>query len=189
MPNFLPTSSGMGKNPYTAQTSQASSSVSLQDLNQRIVTPPQHTDSWDSLHNEDLPEPVLPWMKSESRQSLGSRTSVDTTSLHVMKRQMPDPALFCYGLGIMLLALLTYFKFYLRADVVLVGERMILDYFVSDSCYRRRVSIHIAAGLRRYYAEQSPCAIYIQSILVAMLWSHCRYRLHGLSQKQMEYRR
>ncbi|EPB84402.1 hypothetical protein HMPREF1544_08839 [Mucor circinelloides 1006PhL] len=147
MPNFLPTSSGMGKNPYTAQTSQASSSVSLQDLNQRIVTPPQHTDSWDSLHNEDLPEPVLPWMKSESRQSLGSRTSVDTTSLHVMKRQMPDPAvkkkqrwskhkwwllfsntiLFCYGLGIMLLALLTYFKFYLRADVVLVGERMILD--------------------------------------------------------------
>jgi len=92
MPNFLPTSSGMGKNPYTAQTSQASSSVSLQDLNQRIVTPPQHADSWDSLHNEDLPEPVLPWMKSESRQSLGSRTSVDTTSLHVMKRQMPDPA-------------------------------------------------------------------------------------------------
>lgn len=61
--------------------------------------------------------------------------------------------------------------------------------FASDSCYRRRVSIHIAAGLRRYYAEQSPCAIYIQSILMAMLWSHCRYRLHGLSQKQMEYRR
>ena len=94
MPNFLSATSVHGKNPYTSQTSQASSSVSLQDLNQRITTtPPQHSDSWESLQNDDLPEPVLPWMKSESRQSIGSHTSVDTTSLHVMKRQMPDPAI------------------------------------------------------------------------------------------------
>lgn len=93
MANFLSTTSVHGKNLYISQTSQASSSVSLQDLNQRIATPPQHADSWESLQNDDLPEPVLPWMKSESRQSLGSRSSVDTTSLHVMKRQMPDPAI------------------------------------------------------------------------------------------------
>ena len=71
-------------------------------------------------------------MKSESRQSFGSssRNSVDTASLHVVKRYAPDPAikkkqrwtrhkwwlllsntlLFCYGLGILLLALLTFFK-------------------------------------------------------------------------------
>lgn len=124
----------------------------------------------------------------------------------------------------MLLALLTYFKckgmeytqdtymmskknllVYLRADVVLVGERMILNCkqrhptaktriwlmstSISDSCYRRCVSIHIAVGLCWYYAEQPPCTIYIQSILMAMLWPHRRYRLHSLSQKQMEYRR
>ncbi|KAI9012552.1 tetraspanin Tsp2 [Phycomyces nitens] len=102
---------------------------------------------WDSV--EDLPEPVLPWMKSESRQSLGgaSRNSVDTASLHVVKRYAPDPnikrkqrwtphkwwllfsntALFCYGLGILVLALLTFFKFFLRADVLIVGERIILN--------------------------------------------------------------
>ncbi|KAI9258100.1 Tetraspanin family-domain-containing protein [Phascolomyces articulosus] len=102
---------------------------------------------WDSV--EDLPEPVLPWMKSESRQSFGasSRSSVESGSLHVVKRYQPDPdqkkrqiwtarkwwilfsnaILFCYGLGILLLALLTFFKLYQRADVVIVGERMILN--------------------------------------------------------------
>lgn len=46
---------------------------------------------WDSV--EDLPEPVLPWMKTESRQSFGgsSRNSVDSNSLHVIKRYAPDP--------------------------------------------------------------------------------------------------
>ncbi|KAI8981975.1 Tetraspanin family-domain-containing protein [Mycotypha africana] len=34
--------------------------------------------------------------------------------------------LFCYGLAGMLFALLTYFKFYLRADVVVVGQPVIL---------------------------------------------------------------
>ncbi|KAI7884791.1 tetraspanin Tsp2 [Lichtheimia hyalospora FSU 10163] len=102
---------------------------------------------WDSV--EDLPEPVLPWMRSESRHSFGasSRSSVESNSLHVMKRYVPDPdqkkrqiwtkrkwwilfsntLLFCYGLAILLYALLTFFKFYLRADVVIVGERMILN--------------------------------------------------------------
>jgi hypothetical protein len=77
--------------PYTSQTSQASSSVSLQDLRQHKQ--PQQYDSWESINHQqdhDLPEPVLPWMKSESRNSLGSRSSVDTTSLHIMKRQTPD---------------------------------------------------------------------------------------------------
>ncbi|KAI7852990.1 hypothetical protein BDC45DRAFT_512014 [Circinella umbellata] len=102
---------------------------------------------WDSV--EDLPEPVLPWMKSESRQSFGasSRSSVESGSLHVVKRYQPNTdqkkrqiwtarkwwilfanaILFCYGLGILLLALLTFFKLYQRADVVIVGERMILN--------------------------------------------------------------
>lgn len=46
---------------------------------------------WDSV--EDLPEPVLPWMKTESRQSFGesSRNSVESNSLHVIKRYAPDP--------------------------------------------------------------------------------------------------
>lgn len=46
---------------------------------------------WDSV--EDLPEPVLPWMRSESRHSFGasSRSSVESNSLHVMKRYVPDP--------------------------------------------------------------------------------------------------
>ncbi|CAO3643481.1 unnamed protein product [Mucor hiemalis] len=134
--------------PYSTQKSQASSSVSLQDLRPNRA---QNYDSWESIQQDggQLPEPVLPWMKSESRQSFGSssRNSVDTASLHMVKRYAPDPAikkkqrwtkhkwwlllsntlLFCYGLGILLLALLTFFKFYLRADVVLVGERMVLN--------------------------------------------------------------
>lgn len=39
-----------------------------------------------SLRDGDLPEPVLPWLKSESRQSLGSQSSVDTSGLHTVKR-------------------------------------------------------------------------------------------------------
>ncbi|RCH98811.1 hypothetical protein CU097_012488 [Rhizopus azygosporus] len=128
---------------YIHQTSHASSSVSLHDIRPN----PRQYDSYESVVNNDLPEPILPWMKSESRQSLGSRTSVDTASLHVVKRQFPNPSvkkkqrwskhkwwllfsntlLFCYGLGILLLALLTFFKFYLRADVVIVGEKLILN--------------------------------------------------------------
>ncbi|KAI7871529.1 tetraspanin Tsp2 [Spinellus fusiger] len=90
----------------------------------------------------------MPWMKSESNTSLGgARQSVDTASLHVVKRFAPDPnikkkqrwtphkwwlliantVLFCYGLGVLVLALLTFFKFYLRADVLIVGERMLLN--------------------------------------------------------------
>ncbi|CAO3598982.1 unnamed protein product [Absidia cylindrospora] len=101
---------------------------------------------WDS--GDDLPEPVLPWMRSESRQSLGgvSQSSVDATGLHVMKHHVPDTmkkkqrwtlhkwwllfsnsVLFCIGLGLLLAALLTYFKLYQRADVVIVGEKVILD--------------------------------------------------------------
>lgn len=45
---------------------------------------------WDS--SDDLPEPVLPWMRSDSRQSLGGTTqsSVDATSLHIVKRHVPE---------------------------------------------------------------------------------------------------
>ncbi|RCI03704.1 hypothetical protein CU098_010512 [Rhizopus stolonifer] len=120
--------------PYAPQVSCPSSSASLQDIR-------PHPRAMDSFDSRDLQEPVLPWMKTESRQSL------DTTSLHIMKRQLDDPSvkkkqrwskhkwwlllsntmLFCYGLGILLLGLLTYFKFYLRADVVLVGQEMILN--------------------------------------------------------------
>lgn len=81
--------------PYSSQTSEASSSVYLQDLSQHPNNKrPQQYDSWESINHQqdhDLPEPVLPWMKSESRNSLGSsRSSVDATSLHIMKRQTPD---------------------------------------------------------------------------------------------------
>ena len=56
---------------------------------QRLSSEPNSP--WDSV--EDLPEPVLPWMKSESRQSFGasSRSSVESGSLHVVKRYQPDP--------------------------------------------------------------------------------------------------
>ncbi|CDH51974.1 tetraspanin tsp2 [Lichtheimia corymbifera JMRC:FSU:9682] len=106
---------------------------------------------WDSV--EDLPEPVLPWMKTESRQSFGgsSRNSVDSNSLHVIKRYAPDPTakkrqlwtarkwwillantlLFCYGLAILLFAILTFLKFYQSADVVIVGERKILNLIIA----------------------------------------------------------
>lgn len=95
------TSKALGGHPYGSQTSQASSSVSLQELRQTNnarasnSTAPQQFDSWESINHQDdeLPEPVLPWMKSESRQSIGSRNSVDTTSLHVVKRYAPDPAI------------------------------------------------------------------------------------------------
>lgn len=73
---------------YIHQTSHASSSVSLHDIRPN----PRQYDSYESVVNNDLPEPILPWMKSESRQSLGSRTSVDTASLHVVKRQFPNPS-------------------------------------------------------------------------------------------------
>lgn len=45
---------------------------------------------WDS--SDDLPEPVLPWMRSDSRQSLGGTTqsSVDAASLHIVKRHVPE---------------------------------------------------------------------------------------------------
>ncbi|KAI8977878.1 tetraspanin Tsp2 [Pilobolus umbonatus] len=107
--------------------------------------------SWNGTMDNVLPEPVLPWMKSESRNSLGSRSSIDGASLHVMKRYTPDPnlkkkqrwtkhkwwlllsnsLLFCYGLGIMLLSVLTYFKFFQRADTIIVGQRVILDLIFS----------------------------------------------------------
>ncbi|KAI8376262.1 uncharacterized protein BYT42DRAFT_498112 [Radiomyces spectabilis] len=82
--------------------------------------------------NTTLSGPVLPWMKTESRSSFGasSRTSLDTSSFHVVKRYAPDPSLkkkqrwtahkwwlllsntilFIYGLAILLLGLLTIFK-------------------------------------------------------------------------------
>lgn len=82
---------GIG-HPYASQNSQASSSVSLQDMRHTSRPSTTPVESWDSTQ-DDLPEPVLPWMKSESRQSLGSRSSVDTTSLHVVKRYTPDPAI------------------------------------------------------------------------------------------------
>ncbi|KAI8098824.1 tetraspanin Tsp2 [Halteromyces radiatus] len=108
---------------------------------------------WDS--SDDLPEPVLPWMRSESRQSLGgvSQSSVDAASLHVVKRFVPDTikkkqrwtlhkwwlllsntVLFCMGLGILLAALFTFFKLYQRADVVIVGERVILNLILATGC-------------------------------------------------------
>jgi hypothetical protein len=116
----------LAKHPYTSQASHTSSSDSILQENA------------DSL----LEQPVLPWMKSESRNSMQS----STTSLHTMKRFVPNNLnkkkrwskhkwwlllantmvhayklviiiktnnrlkLFCYGLGIMLLALLTIFK-------------------------------------------------------------------------------
>lgn len=100
MSNFLSIhnnkTQGATGNPY-AQESQSSSSVSLQEIRQsRPNSSPQY-DSWESSNNQSdqLPEPVLPWMKSESRQSFGSssRTSLDTASLHVVKRYAPDPAI------------------------------------------------------------------------------------------------
>ncbi|KAI8885158.1 hypothetical protein K501DRAFT_246548 [Backusella circina FSU 941] len=117
--------------PYAPQTSQSSS---LRDNNSA----------------GDLPEPVLPWLKSESRQSLRSQSSsVDTSGLHTVKRNaitsaqqgtkkkrwtkhkwwmlLSNTLLFCYGLGTLLLAFLTFFKFYLRADVMVVGERTIVN--------------------------------------------------------------
>ncbi|KAI8074780.1 hypothetical protein BC940DRAFT_289077 [Gongronella butleri] len=104
---------------------------------------------WDS--SDDLPEPVLPWMRSESRNSLGnssqlSQLSVDANGLHAVKRFTPDrenkrqrwtmhkwwllgsnTILFCIGLGALMAALLTYFKFYLRASVVIVGDFTLLN--------------------------------------------------------------
>ncbi|CAO3679013.1 unnamed protein product [Rhizopus stolonifer] len=98
--------------------------------------------SHQSRLDNDLQRPVLPWMHTES---LASHNSLE--SLHTMKRQWVDPSLkkkqrwskhkwlllfsntllFCYGLVTLLLSLLTLFKFYLRADVILVGERPILN--------------------------------------------------------------
>lgn len=98
--HFLSVNKKPGGLPYGI-SSEASSSVSLQELRQNNVrtsnsASPQQYDSWESIHHQqddELPEPVLPWMKSESRQSIGSRNSVDTTSLHVVKRYAPDPAI------------------------------------------------------------------------------------------------
>ncbi|KAI9263700.1 hypothetical protein BY458DRAFT_438650 [Sporodiniella umbellata] len=89
----------------------------------------------------DLQRPVLPWMRTESFMSNNSMES-----LHTMKRQWIDPTLkkkqrwskhkwwllfsntllFCYGLVTLLLTLVTIFKFYLRAEVILVGQQPIL---------------------------------------------------------------
>ncbi|ORX62997.1 hypothetical protein DM01DRAFT_1331094 [Hesseltinella vesiculosa] len=106
---------------------------------------------WDST--DDLPEPVLPWMRSESRNSLGgtSQLSVDAASLHAVKRYIPEQIntkrqrwtlhkwwllfsntlLFCIGLGAMMIGILTYCKFYLRAEVVIVGESVLLNLILS----------------------------------------------------------
>ncbi|KAJ2955424.1 hypothetical protein NQZ79_g8574 [Umbelopsis isabellina] len=98
---------------------------------------------WNST--EHLPEPpVLPWVRnSESRQS----QSLDASSLHVMKRYNPsdeqvkkkarwtvhkwwmlvsNTLLFIYGLGGVMLGILTYFRLYLRADVIIVSEPLLL---------------------------------------------------------------
>lgn len=58
---------------------------------QRLSSEPNSP--WDSV--EDLPEPVLPWMRSESRNSFGnmSRSSVESGSLHVVKRFVPDASM------------------------------------------------------------------------------------------------
>jgi hypothetical protein len=80
-----PTLTAARGHPYV---SQASSSASLQDTRPN----PRPYDSYESFPINGLQEPVLPWMKSESRQSLGSRSSLDTTSLHIMKGQFPDPS-------------------------------------------------------------------------------------------------
>ncbi|KAI8355146.1 hypothetical protein BD560DRAFT_407306 [Blakeslea trispora] len=79
-----------GGHPYAPQSSESSSYVSLQNLNSHPNRPSilLHDSSDEQT---DLREPVLPWMKSESRQSIGSqRSSVDASSLHIMKRQIPD---------------------------------------------------------------------------------------------------
>lgn len=73
------------EHPYVSQPSHPSSSVSLQDMR-------PYPKPYESAVDNNLQEPVLPWMKSESRQSLGSRSSIDATSLHIVKRQFPDPS-------------------------------------------------------------------------------------------------
>lgn len=62
------------QHPYTSQASHSSSSESIQE---------KQIDDHDSM----LEQPVLPWMKSESRNSM---QSIDTTSLHMMKRLVPN---------------------------------------------------------------------------------------------------
>ncbi|KAH8552535.1 tetraspanin Tsp2 [Umbelopsis sp. PMI_123] len=101
---------------------------------------------WNSAEYLPTP-PVLPWIPNSERSSF--RTSVDASSLHVMKRFNPSTVdnqtkkrrrwtvhkwwmlvsntiLFIYGLGGVLLAVLTYFKLYLRADVIIVTELLLL---------------------------------------------------------------
>lgn len=71
------------KHPYTSQASHTSSSESIPQANHSSSSISRVEEDNDSL----LQQPVLPWMKSESRNSM---QSVDTTSLHVMKRLVPD---------------------------------------------------------------------------------------------------
>lgn len=74
-----------GNHPYTSQASHASSyaSQASHSSNDSIQELPLNDIDRDSL----LEQPVLPWMKSESRNSI---QSVDTNSLHVMKRLVPN---------------------------------------------------------------------------------------------------
>ncbi|KAL1915673.1 uncharacterized protein VTP21DRAFT_6432 [Calcarisporiella thermophila] len=104
----------------------------------------------------DLEEPTLPWMDDERRWSRGSLavSEADAGSLHIVKR-LPDAPrtgperwtrykwwlllantmLFAYGIGGVVCALLTWFKLYLRADVIIVGERLILNLLTAASVF------------------------------------------------------
>ncbi|OZJ06427.1 hypothetical protein BZG36_00460 [Bifiguratus adelaidae] len=115
----------------------------------------------DSDPENALPEPVMPWLRSEAGSrptspGMGpgylhspwrdSMASISGSSLHVVKRFPEAPGLkkrmrwtkhkwlllfantllFIYGLGCVILALLTYFQLYLRAPVVIVSEETLL---------------------------------------------------------------
>ncbi|KAI7856575.1 tetraspanin Tsp2 [Circinella umbellata] len=108
------------------------------------------------MDQQNLPRPVLPWIASTDNVNRGptastlshsSLSSTTPTSVHLMKHYVQDhnaerkmrwstfkwwiilsnTLLFCYGLGILLLAILTFGKFYLRADVFIVGQKTLLN--------------------------------------------------------------
>ncbi|GAB5590825.1 hypothetical protein Unana1_05725 [Umbelopsis nana] len=118
----------------------------------------QNISPWNSAEHLPTP-PVLPWVSSAEPATASMRNSVDTSSLHVVKRYnattddqtkvkkkarwtvhkwwmlVSNTFLFIYGLGGVLLAVLTYFKLYLRADVIIVSESLLLRCYVS---YRKQ---------------------------------------------------
>ncbi|CAO3630061.1 unnamed protein product [Mucor hiemalis] len=111
----------------------------------RIESP---TSSTSVTWSEELPQPVLPWVRPNS---LANSSTSSSTNLHTMKRYLPEGQptlpiktykrwtghkiwlicinclLFSYGLITLILGLCTYFKLYQRAMVILVGERTILN--------------------------------------------------------------